>query len=435
MVFRLSRELFVSCFFDLNVSCFIFTISFLSNFIYNFETETSPKEIESIFMPKNNKKTNAKTKQTSERIKSLILFDIAELILVFSIVVLFYLTLPLSTTKVIFIPKGSTNSIITYLNKSGYELGLIDKVYLRFLGYPQSGWIDIKENYLTKADFLYKITTSKAALKDITLIPGETSYVFLNDISKKMNLSRKNLQKVYDKYAYKNDGNILADTYSLPYGMKEDHLLFYLFSTTNKQYESISNKIFGEYDKKRWYYYITLASVIQKEAANSDEMPTVSSVIHNRLKKGMKLQMDGTLNYGKYSHIKITSQRIKEDNSSYNTYKNRGLPEHPICAVSLDAIKAAIFPAKTDYLYFVKNEKNGLHSFSKSYKEHVNNINKNRIIKRNLKKKAKEKKQEIQKKKSNSKTKESPKKELYVFPKSNSKENTKSIKSLFDNVK
>ncbi len=121
-------------------------------------------------------------------------------------------------------------------------------------------------------------------------------------------------------------------------------------------------------------------------------MPTVSSVIHNRLKKGMKLQMDGTLNYGKYSHIKITSQRIKEDNSSYNTYKNRGLPEHPICAVSLDAIKAAIFPAKTDYLYFVKNEKNGLHSFSKSYKEHVNNINKNRIIKRNLKKKAKEKK-------------------------------------------
>lgn len=236
-------------------------------------------------MPKNKKKTNAKTKQTSVRKKSLILLDIIELFLVLIIVVLFYLTLPLSTTKVIFIPKGTTNSIITYLNKSGYELGIIDKVYLRFLGYPQSGWIDIKENYLTKADFLYKITTSKAALKDITLIPGETAHIFLDDISKRMNLSRKTLQKVYDKYAYKQDGNILADTYSLPYGMKEDHLLFYLFSNTNKQYEVISNKIFGTYNKNRWYYYITLASVIQKEAANKDEMPIVSSVIHNRLKR------------------------------------------------------------------------------------------------------------------------------------------------------
>lgn len=386
-------------------------------------------------MPKNKKKTNAKTKQTSVRKKSLILLDIIELFLVLIIVILFYLTLPLSTTKVIFIPKGTTNSIITYLNKSGYELGIIDKVYLRFLGYPQSGWIDIKENYLTKADFLYKITTSKAALKDITLIPGETAHIFLDDISKRMNLSRKTLQKVYDKYAYKQDGNILADTYSLPYGMKEDHLLFYLFSNTNKQYEIISNKIFGTYNKNRWYYYITLASVIQKEAANKDEMPIVSSVIHNRLKKGMKLQMDGTLNYAQYSHVKVTAKRIREDNSSYNTYKNRGLPDHPVCAVSVDAIKAAIFPAKTDYLYFVKSEKTGLHIFSKSYKEHVNNINKNRIIKRNLKKKRSKKTEEIQKKKSIKKAKESPKKELYVFPKSNSKENTKSIKSLFENVK
>ena len=111
-------------------------------------------------------------------------------------------------------------------------------------------------------------------------------------------------------------------------------------------------------------------------------MPIVSSVIHNRLRRGMKLQMDGTLNYGKYSHIEVTAKRIKEDNTSYNTYKNRGLPKNPVSAVSLDAIKAAIFPVKSKYLYFVKDNKTGLHKFSKSYKQHINNIKANRGVKK-----------------------------------------------------
>ena len=78
-------------------------------------------------------------------------------------------------------------------------------------------------------------------------------------------------------------------------------------------------------------------------------MPIVSSVIHNRLKKGMKLQMDGTLNYGIYSNEVVTAERIRDDNTTYNTYKVVGLPTDPVCAVSLEAIKAAIFPVKSDY--------------------------------------------------------------------------------------
>ena len=320
---------------------------------------------------------------------SIIFFSIIELVLVASIVVLFYVSIPLSTTKVLYIPKGSTSSIITYLNKKNYELNYLDKTIIRFLGYPQSGWIDLKTNYLVKADFLYKITKSKAALKSITLIPGETSYFFLKDIADKFDLSHEKLIDIYKKHAYKVDGNILADTYNLPIGMKEDHLLFYLFSYTNKKYEEFSRKIYGEYDKDKWYKYVAMASVIQKEAASVKEMPIVSSVIHNRIKKGMALQMDGTLNYGAYSHSKVTAKRIREDKTSYNTYKNRGIPKNPVCAVSLDAIKAAIFPVKTDYLYFVKDEKTGLHRFSSSYKTHVNNINDYRKEKRKAKQNAK----------------------------------------------
>lgn len=344
-------------------------------------------------MPANNNEYNEIEEIVTKRkkpIRSLFIFDIIEFVLVCSIVILFYITMTVNTTKVLFIPKGSTNNIISYLNKNGYEMNIVDNIVLRGLGYIQSGWINIDENELTKMDFLYKITTSKAALKTVTLIPGETSYIFLKKLAKEFNLSEEKLNKIYEKYAYKADGNILADTYSLPYGMNEDHMLFYLFSQSNKRYEEFSKKIFGYYDKKKWYYYLSLASVIQKEAANEDEMPIVSSVVHNRLRKGMKLQMDGTLNYGKYSNQRVTAQRIDEDTSSYNTYKFKGLPDNPVCAVSLNAIKAAIFPVKSKYLYFVRDNKTGLHKFSTNYNTHVNNINANRGVPKNYTKEKKE---------------------------------------------
>ncbi|MCJ8327467.1 MAG: endolytic transglycosylase MltG [Campylobacterales bacterium] len=344
---------------------------------------------------------------------------------------LFYITIPLKSQKVIFIPKGSTNNSIKYLNNRAYDLNIIDKIIILTLGHPQNGWIDLKSNYMTKADFLHKLTTSKAALKTVTLIPGETSYVFLRLLAKKMNVSIKELEKVYKKVAFKNDGNILADTYKLPLGMNEEALIYYLFSQTNKKYKSFSNKIFGTWNQKKWYKYLTIASIVQKESANIKEMPIVSSVIYNRLKRSMALQMDGTLNYGKYSHVKITAKRIREDKSLYNTYKNKGIPAHPIAAVSLDAIKAAIFPSKTSYLYFVKNEKTGLHRFASTYSKHIKNINIYRYEK-NLKKLQNKKKKLIIKKKEIQRIQ---RKDFQVFPKKSEEKTKKSVKNLWNNVK
>ncbi len=373
-------------------------------------------------MPENKKNKKAKISASINKNILITFLTIIDFFLIAVIALLFYVTIPLSSTKVLFIPKGSTSSIVTYLNKKGYELNILDKTIIKSLGYPQSGWIDLKSNYMTKGDFLHKLTTSKAALKTITLIPGETSYFFLQDVAKKFNLSYEKLAEVYTRHAFKVDGNILAETYKLPYGMKEDHLLFYLFSHTNKKYEAFSKKIFGEYNKNNWYKYIVIASIIQKESASIDEMKTVSSVVHNRLKLKMPLQMDGTLNYGKFSHSKVTPAMIKNDTSSYNTYKNTGLPDNPVCAVSLDAIKAAIFPALTDYLYFVKDEKTGKHRFSKSYRGHIKNVNDYRNDKR-AKKIAQKKKEKI------------IKKEPQVFPEQKKETPKKSIKSLWKTVK
>ena len=127
----------------------------------------------------------------------------------------------------------------------------------------------------------------------------------------------------------------MPNTYKIPIGISERHLAFYLVNSSKKAQSEISNKIFGEYSEKKWFKILTIASIIQKEAANDAEMPLVASVIYNRLNKGMRLQMDGTLNYGIYSHDVITAERIRSDMSEFNTYLNDGIPPSPVCSVSI----------------------------------------------------------------------------------------------------
>ncbi|WP_415407715.1 endolytic transglycosylase MltG [Sulfurovum sp. CS9] len=295
--------------------------------------------------------------------------------LVFIISFAFYTTLPLKTTQTLFVPQGSIGNIISQLTKKGYELSVIDSYILRLMGSPQSGWIHIGKNELNRIDFLYKLTNAKAMIHKVTLIPGETSELFLDMLSQKLKLDKGKLQKYYQEFSPYPEAGIYADTYYIPYGIKEKHLMHFLVRESEKKYKSISEKIYGNYNQKQWQKVLIIASIIQKEAANNQEMPLVSSVIYNRLKKGMRLQMDGTLNYGKYSHIKVTPERIRTDKSTFNTYKHKGLPPSPIGAISLSAITAAIKPAKTDYLYFMKNDK-GVHDFAKTFKKHRKNVRK-----------------------------------------------------------
>ena len=224
-----------------------------------------------------------------------------------------------------------------------------------------------------KGDFLYKLTTAKAALQDVTLIPGETTYIFLKELAKNLSLDENTLRAEYAKQAPIQEGAFVPNTYKLPIGIQEKELMEILLNNSLSRMKEFSIKVFGNYNEKKWFQYVAIASVIQKESANIEEMSIVSSVVYNRVKKGMHLQMDGTLNYGKYSHIKITPKRIREDTSIFNTYKHKGVPKIPVCNVSFDAIRAAVFPDKTNYLYFMKNKK-GTHDFTRYYTTHLKNI-------------------------------------------------------------
>ncbi len=285
----------------------------------------------------------------------------------------FYITLPVKTTQTLYIPQGSIGSIISHLTKKGYALSPIDSYLLRLLGQPQHGWIFIGKKELNRIDFLHKLTSSKAMISKVTLIPGETLENFFGSLAGSLHLDKEKLMHAYQQYSPYPEAGIYADTYYVPVGIREKQLAHFLVKASEHKYKHLSNTIYGSYDPKQWQKILTIASIIQKEAANTKEMPLVSSVIYNRLHKGMRLQMDGTLNYGKYSHIKVTPERIKDDNTTFNTYKHKGLPDSPIGAVSLDAVKAAVKPAQTKYLYFMKNA-NGTHDFSKTFRSHRKNI-------------------------------------------------------------
>lgn len=288
-------------------------------------------------------------------------------------VVSFYLAKPMQSSSVVYVPKGGITGIITHLRQNGFQLSSIDPYLVWLMGKPQQGWIDIGRVWLSRGDFLHSLTTSKAALKQVTLIPGETLHFLIKDLADSHGLDPKKLREAYESYAPYPDGVIVPDTYHVPIGIREGHLMYYLVNRSLGTHKRRSERILGVYDENQWFKYVTIASIIEKEAANKQEMPLVSAVIYNRLKKGMHLQMDGTLNYGKYSHQRVTPKRIRTDRSVYNTYKHKGLPPHPVAGVSLEAIKAALSPAEVDYLYFVKNKK-GTHTFTNTYKKHLKEV-------------------------------------------------------------
>lgn len=115
---------------------------------------------------------------------------------------------------------------------------------------------------------------------------------------------------------------------------------------------------------------VTLASLIQLEAKVREEMPLISSVYHNRLAKGRRLECDPTIQYilpERKNRLLNTDLTI---DSPYNTYIYPGLPPGAICNPGKEAILAALYPAETDYLYFVAKG-DGTHIFSRTHKEHI----------------------------------------------------------------
>jgi len=129
---------------------------------------------------------------------------------------------------------------------------------------------------------------------------------------------------------------------------------------------------------------LTMASIIEGESNKPEEYATIAGVYYNRIKKGMKLQADPTIQYFKRQRRDKNRILYKdlEIDSPYNTYMYEGLPPGPINNPGKEAVLAAVYPEKNNFYYFVADGKGG-HNFSRTYKEHLINQNNYRIWRNN----------------------------------------------------
>ena len=114
---------------------------------------------------------------------------------------------------------------------------------------------------------------------------------------------------------------------------------------------------------------VTLASIIEKETGAAFERPLISSVFHNRLERKMRLETDPTVIYGIPDFNGNLTRKDLTTPTPYNTYVIRGLPPGPIASPGAKAIEAALYPADTDYIFFV-SKKDATHQFSTNIKDH-----------------------------------------------------------------
>jgi UPF0755 protein len=122
---------------------------------------------------------------------------------------------------------------------------------------------------------------------------------------------------------------------------------------------------------------LTVASIVDGETNKKSEMPVIAGVYYNRLRTGMRLQADPTVQYlipGGWRRLTYDDLNI---NSPYNTYKFAGLPPGPINNPGKDAIRAALYPQNHKYMFFVADG-NGGHKFAESYQQHLELVNKYR---------------------------------------------------------
>ncbi|EDY43297.1 aminodeoxychorismate lyase [Streptomyces sp. SPB074] len=169
------------------------------------------------------------------------------------------------------------------------------------------------------------------------------------------------------------EGYLYPATYPITDRTTPERLLATMVDTANRTYAGGTVGAGAEQNAVSRYQLVTVASIVQSEAATDKDMARVARVVYNRLDEGMPLQMDSTLNYGlgrSTLHTKTSETRSK---TPYNTYVHKGLPPTPIANPGAGALRAATRPAEGSWLYFVTVAP-GDTRFTSDYAEHQKNV-------------------------------------------------------------
>jgi len=166
------------------------------------------------------------------------------------------------------------------------------------------------------------------------------------------------------------EGYLFPDTYLLPWGMPPRAVTKVMLARLHTVFGDSLQARARELGLSR-HEVITFASIVEAETRVQEELPLVSAVYHNRLRRGMRLEADPTVAYAMGGYKGRLLFKDLETDSPYNTYLHRGLPPGPICSPGEGAIRAVLYPDSTcTALYFVA-EGNGRHIFSRTLEEHT----------------------------------------------------------------
>ncbi len=165
------------------------------------------------------------------------------------------------------------------------------------------------------------------------------------------------------------EGFLFPKTYEITASMSTRRIVSMLLSQFEKETKNLNwerAKALGVTP----HQVVIIASLIEKEVRVPQERELVSSVIYNRLSRGMRLEIDATVQYALKARKRNLSYEDLKVDSPYNTYRIHGLPPSPICNPGFESIRAALYPASTDYLFYVLTDPiEGRHSFTSDYQQ------------------------------------------------------------------
>lgn len=169
------------------------------------------------------------------------------------------------------------------------------------------------------------------------------------------------------------EGYLFPATYRIDKGATPESLLRSMVDTANSEFNAAPVAAGAQRNAMNIYQAVTIASIVQAEAATPVDMGKVARVVLNRLERGMPLQMDSTINYALNRSSLHTSQDDTAVESPYNSYQRMGLPPTPIDNPGEEAMRAALNPTPGDWLYFV-TVKPGDTRFTSDYATHTRNV-------------------------------------------------------------
>jgi len=282
---------------------------------------------------------------------------------------------------VVQIPGGANLlSASNLLNRSGVLRSVRPFVFLaKFTGRAhriQAGELLFRTD-MTPLEVMDVLTRGKAVTYNVTIPEGFNIYQVasvladkgLGDRDRFLTLARdagfcRSLEVPADTL----EGFLFPDTYSWPKGLPEKEILGQMVARFRKVYTPEMEERARELGMTR-LEVVTLASLVEKETGVSEERELVSSVFHNRLRKGYLLQTDPSVIYGIEDFDGNLTRKHLQMDHPYNTYLRRGLPPGPVANPGRASLLAALYPADTSFLYFVAKG-DGTHVFSTNLAEH-----------------------------------------------------------------